>query len=44
VRFVETTRDAAVAALRHRRDALERGAAALREAAHWDALADAAGG
>jgi antagonist of KipI len=44
VRFVETTRDAAVAALRHRRNALERGAAALREAAHWDALAHAAGG
>lgn len=44
VRFVETTHADAVAALRERRDALERGAAAIRDAARWDALAHAAGG
>jgi antagonist of KipI len=44
VRFLETTQAHAVAALGERRDALERGAAAVRDAARWDALAQGAGG
>lgn len=44
VRLGATDRDTAVAALRAQVDALRGGAAALREAVSWDALADAAGG
>jgi antagonist of KipI len=44
VRLVPTDRAAALVALRAEQDALAAGAAALREAAGWDALIDAAGG
>jgi antagonist of KipI len=44
VGFEETSPDAAIAALRGRRQALEDGAAALRDDERWTALADAAGG
>lgn len=44
VHLVATDRDAAVAALRARHESLRSGAASLREAATWDALAESAGG
>jgi antagonist of KipI len=44
VRLAATDRATAIAALVARRDALVAGAAALRDAAAWDALIDAAGG
>jgi hypothetical protein len=44
VRLVEVDRPAAVAALRERRDALQAGAAALRDANAWESLAHSAGG
>lgn len=44
VRLTACDRDTALAALREQREALHAGAAALREATTWDALADAAGG
>ncbi|HEX2754218.1 MAG TPA: biotin-dependent carboxyltransferase family protein [Candidatus Limnocylindrales bacterium] len=44
LRLVAVDRPAALRALRARRDALSAGAAALRDAAGWDALIDSAGG
>lgn len=44
VQLVVTDRDAAIEALRARHESLRAGAAALREAATWDALAESAGG
>ena len=44
VRFVATDRAAALAALRAQRDVLDAGAAAIRDAEAWHALAHAAGG
>lgn len=44
VRLAATDRRSAVAALRMQVDVLRGGAAALREAVSWDALADSAGG
>lgn len=44
VRIDATDRDAAIAALGAQHDGLNAGAAALRDAAQWDALAESAGG
>jgi antagonist of KipI len=44
VRFAVTTASAALVTLRERRDALLEGAAAIRDAARWDALTHGAGG